>query len=197
MRKLLNYTSIALLLCLSCTKNEEDKEDKDFSSLTEKETYYIEINGTHPTLPTVDSTLEILEELDIGGNQITLKAKEGVGSHDLTIIIDFPADKTISGKKESIGIYLYNKDETDIWTVSDTYKLTNVPSIPKRASLDYIIEDNGFYNDTRSFSESITIVSENNRLKGTFNRVSTSYSTSNNGVVISGTFDADLTRLNQ
>jgi len=194
MKTLFNCTILILLLCTSCSSDDDDAKDQ--SSLTEKESYSIEIQGTHPTLPDINSTIEILKEQDIEGNQITLNANEGVGSHDLTIIIDFPADKTASGKKESIGIYLYNDDETDIWNVSDTYQLTNSPSTSKRGSLDYIIEDNGFYNDTRNFSQ-IHIESINNRLIGTFTNVTAKYATSNNTVIISGSFDADMTLLNQ
>lgn len=193
MKNLFIYT--ILIFCASCSSN--DDSINGVSSLTEKETYSINISGTHPTLPAIDAKLEILKELDIGGNQITLKAKEGVGSHELTIIIDFPADKTASGKKESIGIVLYNQDETDIWQVSDRYQLTSLPSINKRASLDYIIEDNGFYNDTRNFSDRITIEVKENRLIDTFTNITTKFSSTNNGVKISGTFDADLSRLNQ
>lgn len=192
------YFFLAVAL-IGCSKDDDaiGDDSKGFSSLTEKETYSIEMHGTHPTLPAFDTSIEILKELDIGGNQITLNAKEGVGSHDLTILINFPADKTASGKKESIGIYLYNAEETDIWNVSAKYQLTSLPSINRRASLDYIIEDNGFYNDTRSFSGTIYIEIKDNRLIGGFTNISAKYSTTNNGVKITGTFDADLTRLNQ
>jgi hypothetical protein len=198
LKTILPKTVLTLLLAVmisSCSST--DDTVNDFSSLIEKESFSIEIRGTHPSLGAIDSKIEILKELNIGGNQITLKAKEGVGSNDLTIIINFPADKTASGKKESIGIVLYNNDETDIWNVSDQYQLTSLPSISRRASLDYIIEDNGFYNDTRNFSDRIHIEIKDNRLIGTFTNISAKYSNSNNGVKISGTFDADLSRLNQ
>jgi len=198
MKKIFNYAIVILLLCTSCA-SDDDAQDNDngFLITPEKETYAIEITGTHPTLGAINSKIEIPENLDIRGNQITLKTREGAGSRDLTILFNFPADKTTSGKKESIGIYLHNNNETDIWTVSDDYQLTNLASASRRASLDYIIEDNGFYNDTRNFSDRISIIVEDNRLKGSFTNISAKYSNSNNGVKISGTFDADLLRLNQ
>lgn len=186
---------MAGVVFFSCSKKEDSTTGE--LSTTEKETYAITIEGTHPTLTAINSTIEILKEQNLGGNQITLKAKEGVGSNSLTIVINFPSDKTASGKKESIGIVLFNTDKTDIWNVSDRYQFTSLPSIAKRASLDYIIEDNGFYNDSRTFSSSIDIKVEDGRLIGTFSNIPAKFSSTNNGVTISGTFDADISRLNQ
>ena len=199
LKTIVTKTTLIFLLTIvlgSCSSN--DDTATGFSSLTEKETFSIEMKGRHPTIGDIDSKVEILKELNIGGNQITLKAKEGVGSHDLTIIIHLPANKTASGKKESIGIVLYNEDETDIWNVTDTYFFTRRTFLKQRASIDYILEGNGFYDYVDAITDhNVSIQIVDGRLIGTFDNVPAKYSSTNDFINISGTFDADLSRLNQ
>ena len=160
------------------------------------ESYDVSIKGSHPD-GEIDSKIAVTKNETINADKITLKGR--TGDINLSITINFPADRTVSGKKESIGIVIYDLDATgNIWEKNETYKTYHFKQSiyhRKRATIDYIIgESNGFYYtslNNQFVSGEVTLTSEGDRLKGSFS-VNLASDFGNGKVQVSGNFDAKV-----
>ncbi len=158
------------------------------------ESYDVSIKGSHPD-GEIDSKITVTKNETISKDKIILKGR--TGDINLSITINLPADRTVSGKKESIGIVIYDLDATGkLWEKNETYKTYHFKQSiyhRKRATIDYIIgESNGFYYtslNNQFVSGEVTLTSEGDRLKGSFS-VNLASDFGNGKVKVSGEFDA-------
>lgn len=184
---------ITLVLCtlLVFSSCNDDNEINDISKFSES--YAVTVKGSHPDR-TIDSNIIIDQEQTINADKVSLSSGEN-GSR-LTVKINLPADKTASGKKESIGLVAINLDATDIWNVEDTYQTFHTSlntNKRKKAIIDYVVEEERLsYGSLFRFEQgTISLVREGALLKGTFG--ATLERDGGTGLVnISGSFQASL-----
>ncbi len=188
--------SISLLLLVSLAFISSCKNTDGVGKSITAESYDVSIKGSHPD-GEIDSKITVTKNETINTDKITLKGR--TGDINLSITINLPADRTVSGKKESIGIVIYDLDGTgNLWEKNETYKTYHFKQSiyhRKRATIDYIIgESNGFYYtslNNQFISGEVTLTPDGNRLKGSFS-VNLVSDFGNGKVQVTGEFDALL-----
>ncbi len=186
--------TISLLLLLSLVFISSCNNTDGVGETIISESYDVSIKGSHPD-GEIDSKITVTKNETISTDKITLKGR--TGDINVSITINLPADRTVSGKKESIGIVIYDLDATGkLWEKNGTYKTYHFKQSiyhRKRATIDYIIgESNGFYYtslNNQFVSGEVTLTAEGGRLKGSFS-VNLESDFGNGKVQVIGDFDA-------
>ena len=162
------YQSILWVLLLTALFSACKKEKGPSLENQNKESYDVIIQGSTSSGSSLSATLES------GTADISLKGQKS-DKTSVTVIINFPASETESGKKESIGLVIRNLDATEeVWSKEDSYTAYPFNVVKnKNVIMDYVIdlggEDQYFYSSQVTFSSgSVSLKREGDRLIGTF-----------------------------
>lgn len=162
------YQSILWVLLLTALFSACKKEKGPSLENQNKESFDVIIKGSTSSGSSLSSTLES------GTADISLTGQKS-DKTSVTVIINFPASETESGKKESIGLVIRNLDATEeVWSKEDSYTAYPFNVVKnKNVIMDYVIdlggEDQYFYSSQVTFSSgSVNLKREGNMLVGNF-----------------------------
>ncbi len=162
------YQSILWVLLLTALFSACKKEKGPSLENQNKESFDVIIQGSTSSGSSLSSTLES------GTADISLTGQKS-DKTSVTVIINFPASETESGKKESIVLVIRNLDATEeVWSKEDSYTAYPFNVVKnKNVIMDYVIdfggEDQYFYSSQVTFSSgSVSLKREGDRLIGTF-----------------------------
>ena len=184
------YQSILWVLLLTALFSACKKEKGPSLENQNKESFDVIIQGSTSSGSSLSSTLKS------GTADISLTGQKS-DKTSVTVIINFPASETESGKKESIGLVIRNLDATEeVWSKEDSYTAYPFNVVKnKNVIMDYVIdlggEDQYFYSSQVTFSSgSVNLKREGNMLVGNFK--GKLISDFGRVVNVSGSFNANL-----